>query len=351
MFAKLLSFIRSTVIRPSHILIFLVLALIVVGLVAWGSLALYWSNLPWWTLRLVVSLVFAAFGIWALWLSRRSKMRFVFAGVFIVVLTYWWMIPASHQRIWQTDVAVLPHAEIDGDRVVLRNVRNFTYQALDDFTVHYEDREVFLSDLTGVDFFISYWMQGPVGHTFLSFTFKNAPPVSISIETRPESHEGFHPLASMFKQFELIYVVGDEKDIVGVRTNHRKEDVFMYPVRVSADSARALFLIYLERINELAAQPEWYNLLSNNCTLNIIRYANRAGRVGEFNIRHLLNGWIDGYLYYAGFLDTDLPFEEFRQRSHINAAAQAADGAADFSAQIRASLPKPSARAASAPQR
>ncbi|MGL6040041.1 MAG: DUF4105 domain-containing protein [Deefgea sp.] len=339
MFAKIARFFRTTVIKPSHLLLALLVFLAFFGVVAWGSLALYWSNLPWSAMRTVVALIFAGFGVWALWISRKSKMRIAFAMLFLVVVAYWWVIPASHQRIWQTDVAVMPHAEIDGDRILLRNVRNFKYQTRDDFTVKYEDREVFLSHLTGVDFFISYWMKGPVGHTFLSFTFDNAPPLSISIETRPESHEGFDPLASMFKQFELIYVMGDEKDIVGVRTNHRNEDVFLYPVRVSAEGARALFLIYLERINELANRPEWYNLLSNNCTLNIVRYANRAGRVGDFNISHLLNGWIDAYLYHAGFIDTDLPFDELRQRSHINAAAQAAENDPNFSERIRAGLP------------
>lgn len=342
--SKFAKYLPAWIYKPSSWLTLCLVFLLFFGLVTWGSLALYWSNLPWGELRVAVAVTFAIFGIWALWLSRRSKMRFVFAGVFLLVLAYWWVIPASHQRQWQTDVAVMPHAVIDGDRVLLRNVRNFNYQNRDDFTVKYEDREVLLSHLTGVDFFISYWMKGPVGHTFVSFIFDNAPPVSISIETRPETHEGFDPLASMFKQFELIYVVGDEKDIVGVRTNHRKEDVFLYPVKVSAESARALFLIYLERINELAERPEWYNLLSNNCTLNIVRYANRAGRVGEFNIRHLFNGWIDAYLYHAGFLDTDLPFEELRQRSHINEAAQAAEGAPDFSARIRANLPVPAHR-------
>lgn len=344
MISKIVPFFRTLVFKPSTWLLVLTVFLLFFGLVTWGSLALYWSNLPSSILRTVTALVFAGFGIWALWISRKSKMRLGFAGVFLVVVAYWWVIPASHQRVWQTDVAVMPHAEIDGDRVLLRNVRNFKYQTRDDFTVKYEDREVFLSHLTGVDFFISYWMEGPVGHTFLSFTFDNAPPLSISIETRPESHEGFHPLASMFKQFELIYVVGDEKDIVGVRTNHRQEEVYLYPVRVSAEGARALFLIYLERINELAAKPEWYNLLSNNCTLNIVRYANRAGRVGDFNIRHLLNGWIDAYLYHAGFIDTDLPFDELRQRSHINKAAQAAENDPDFSKRIRAGLPTPSSR-------
>ena len=173
----------------------------------------------------------------------------------------------------------------------------------------------------------------------MSFIFDNAPPVSISIETRPEQGEGFDPLASMFKQFELIYVVGDEHDLVGVRTTHRDEDVFLYRLRISPENARQLFLVYLDRINALADQPEWYHLLSNSCTINIVRYANRVGREGGFDIRHLLNGLIDGYLYDAGFLDTSLPFEELRRRSHINAAAQAANGAADFPRRIRQSLP------------
>src|SRR5512136_2718952 len=103
-------------------------------------------------------------------------------------------------------------------------------------------------------------MPGPVGHTFLSFNFDNAPPVSISIETRPEVGEGYSPLASLFKQYELIYVVGDERDIVGVRTNHRGEDVLRYRIATSPENARRLFLVYLERVNELAARPEFYHL-------------------------------------------------------------------------------------------
>ena len=153
--------------------------------------------------------------------------------------------------------------------------------------------------------------------------------------------EGFDPLASLFKQFELIYVVGDERDIVGVRTNQRGEAVYLYRLNTSAEDAPRLFLIYLGRINELADRPEFYNLLSNSCTINIVRYANAAGREGRFDIRHLLNGLIDGYLYHSGRVDTALPFDELRRRSLINAAAQAADGAPDFSQRIRASLPTP----------
>ncbi|HET7381211.1 MAG TPA: DUF4105 domain-containing protein, partial [Pseudolabrys sp.] len=169
--------------------------------------------------------------------------------------------------------------------------------------------------------------------------FDNAPPLSISIETRPEVGEGFDPVASLFKQFELIYVVGTERDLVKVRTNYRRETVYLYRLNTSPEDARRLLAIYLKRINELADRPEFYHLLSNSCTINIIRYANAAGRTGRFDIRHLLNGLIDSYLYHSGRVDTTLPFDELRRRSLINEAAQAADDAPDFPDRIRASLP------------
>lgn len=313
------------------------LVLLLMGL--WATLAIYYSNLPWSWLRVVLAAAFVAFSIWAVWITRRPRMRWAFAGLFLVVLVWFISIAPSHDRPWRREVMVMPRAIIDGDRVRLTGVRNFEYRSRDDFTEHYEEREVLISHLTSIDFFVSYWKIGPVGHTFLSFNFDNAPPVCISIETRPEVGEGFAPIASMFKQFELIYVVGDEHDLVGVRVNHRGEETFMYPIRTSPAAAQRLFRVYLDRINELADRPEFYNLLSNSCTINIVRYANVAGRVGRFETDQILNGFIDRYLYRSGRIDTTLPFEELRRRSHINAAVRAADNAPDFSEQIRAALP------------
>jgi len=310
-----------------------------VVLIGWATLALYYSNLPWPWLRLVMALAFVAFGIWALWLTRRPRMFLAFAGVFLSVLVWWLCIRPSHDRQWRPEVAVMPRAIIDGDRVRITGVRNFDYRTQNDFTVRYEEREVSLSHLTSVDFFVSYWKVGPVGHTFLSFVFDNAAPICISIETRPEMGEAFSPIASLFKQFELIYIVGDERDIVRVRTNFRDEEVYLYRLRTSSENVSRLFLVYLDRINELADHAEFYHLLSNSCTVNIVRYANAAGRVGQFDIKHLLNGFIDRYLYRAVLVDRTLPFEELRRRSRINDAALAADNTPDFSQRIRASLP------------
>jgi hypothetical protein len=308
-------------------------------LIAWATLAIYYSNLPWSGARLGLAIAFAAFAIWGVWFSRRPRMRAAVAVLFLGVVAWWIAIPPSHDRNWRPEVAVMPRAIIDGDRVRLTGVRNFDYRSRNDFTVRHEEREVQLSHLVAIDFYVSYFMEGPVGHTFLSFIFDNAPPLSISIETRPEVGEGFAPVASMFKQFELIYVVGSERDLVGVRTNHRREPTYLYRLNTSADDARRLFLIYLARINELADRPEFYHLLSNSCTINIVRYANAAGREGRLDIRHILNGLADSYLYRSGRIDTMLPFEELRRRSLINEVAQAADGASDFSERIRASLP------------
>lgn len=233
----------------------------------------------------------------------------------------------------------MPQAFIDGDRVRITGVRNFDYRSRHDFTVRYEEREFLLSHVTGLDFYVSYWREGLVGHTFLSFIIDNAPPLSISIETRPEVGEGFDPIASLFKQFELIYVVGEERDVVGVRTNHRRETTYLYRLNTSAEDARRLLMVYLKRINELHDRPEFYHLLSNSCTINIIRYANAIGRQGRFDIRHFFNGLIDSYLYHSGRIDTALPFDELRRRSLINPAAQTAGDGPDFSQRIRASLP------------
>ena len=310
-------------------------------LILWSSLAIYYSNLPWPGLRLGLAGIFAAFAIWGLWLSRRRHMPVIVLALFFGVLAWWIAIPPSHDRAWRPEAATMPRAFIDGDRVRLTGVRNFDYRSRNDFTVRYEDREVLLSHLTGLDFYVSYWSEGLVGHTFLSFTFDDALPLSISIETRPEVGEGFDPIASLFKQFERIYVVGDERDLVGVRATHRRETVYLYRLNTSPEDARRLLLVYLARINELADRPEWYHLLSNNCTINIIRYANAVGRKGRFDIRHLLNGLIDSYLYHSGRVDTTLPFDELRRRSLINEAAQAAEDAPDFSQRIRAALPMP----------
>lgn len=316
---------------------------------AWTALAIAMAPLPWRPARIVLALAFAGFSLWTLWTlwrARRPGPMLAVAALLLAWCAVWASIRPSHDREWRPEVAVMPRIAIQGDRILISGYRQFEYRSASDFTAAYRERELRLSDLEGLDFYVSYWREGPVAHTFVSFLFKDDDPVVVSIETRPEVGEGFAPVASLFRHFELIYVVGDERDLVKVRSNHRGEQVFLYRTNLSAAAARRLFLVYAERINELAARPEFYHLLSNSCTINIVRYANRVGREGRLDIRHVLNGWSDRYLYRAGFIDTSMPFARLRERASINAAARAAADDPAFPARIREGLPQPPRRAA-----
>src|SRR5215472_13720622 len=172
-------------------------------LIAWATLAIYYSNLPAAGLRLALAIAFAAVATWLLWLARARHAPIAFVVLFLGVVAWWLSISPSHDRVWRPGVAVMPRATIDGDRVHITGVRNFDYRSVDDFTVRWEEREIQLSHLTGIDLFVSYWSGNLVGHTFLSFIFDNALPLSISIETRPVIGQGFNPVASLFRQFGL----------------------------------------------------------------------------------------------------------------------------------------------------
>jgi hypothetical protein len=315
--------------------------IVLLFVVLWATLAIYYSNLPWRPARLVLAIAFAAFSVWALWLTRRPRMGLVFAALLLSVFLWERSIPPSNDRQWRPEVAVTPRAVVDGDRVRISGVRDFSYRSAADFTPRYVEREVSLSHLTSVDFFISYWLPewGPVAHTFVSFNFDDAPPVCISIEARPELGEAYDPIASIFKQFELIYVVGEERDLVGVRTTHRDETVFHYRIQGSAAAVRRLFLVYLRRVNELADRAEWYSLFTSNCTLNIVRYARDAGWAAGIDPRQYLNGWVDRHLHEEGLLNQALPFDALRARSRIQGTLRPGEDPAAFSRRIRSSLP------------
>lgn len=313
--------------------------LLVALVLVWTTLALYWSNLPFPNIRLAMAIAFAAFATYAILIRPSKRLKRIVACLVAGMMVWWSLIAPSHDREWRREVAVLPHMRLDGDILHVEGLRNFHYRSRSDFDEIYEERTYDLRHLTAADFFVSDWGLGIVGHTFVSFCFDNAKPLCISIEIRPEVGEGFAPVASMFKQHELIYVVGDERDLVGVRTKHRGESVYLHRVRASPPALRRLLEVYVERINELYATPEWYHLLKNNCSINIVRYANAAGRDGRFDWRFLVNGLMDRYLWATGAIDNSMPFEELRKRALINDTANAAIDDPNFSDRIRVGIP------------
>lgn len=267
-----------------------------------------------------------------------------FAVVFLAFLVAWSRIEPSNDRDWQPDVARLPWAEIDGDRVTLHDIRDFEYRTETDYTPRYYDKTFDLRELDEVDMISVYWMGDAIAHVMVSFGFAGRDYVTISIETRKEVGESYDTIRGFFRQYELIYVVGDDRDLVRLRTSFRKdpvEDVYLYRTAVSPASARRLFLDYLREINSLREKPEFYNTGTTNCTTNVYRHTKVNPGNHAFSWKILLSGYAAEYVYENGMLDQSMPFAELRRASLVNAKAQAADAAADFSQRIREGLPRP----------
>ena len=327
-----------------HQVVRALIALVVVLLAGWAALASYFGPYASW----LGAIVLAASGLWAagaLLLRRSWRIPISFFGVAFLAFAFLWSrIEPSNDREWQPDVARVAWAEIDGDRVTIHNIRNFDYRTPTDYTPHYYDKTFDLNELDEVDVSTVYWMGDAIAHVMLSFGFAGRDYVTISIETRKEVGEDYDTIRGFFRQYELIYVVGDDRDLVRLRTNYRKdpvEDVYLYRTRASPENARRLFLDYLREINALRDRPEFYNTGTTNCTTNVYRHTLVNPGRHRFSWKILLSGYAAEYVYENGNLDTSRPFDELRRLSHINAIAQAADQAADFSQRIRASLPRP----------
>lgn len=315
-------------------------SLFLLGMTIWGTLALYYSGSTSETVRLVLSSVFAAGTIMGLVFVRpRRRAILGFLAAFSLLVLWWLTIPPSLERDWQLDVAVLPYATFAGDTVTLHQIRNNTYRSETDFTPQYYDKTFALSKLQTVDLFLSYWGPTLIAHTILSFGFEGGEYVAISIETRKEKSEEYSAIRGFFKQYELMYVVGDERDLVRLRTNYRGEDVYLYRLQGSREVGRAVFLQYLRDINELSIHPAWYNALTENCTTGIYRLARPYSVRSWWSWKLFVNGYLDELAYDIGVVDRSLPFPEFKVRSHINARAKAADHDPGFSQSIRAGIP------------
>jgi Domain of unknown function (DUF4105) len=317
-----------------------VLSVIVAAGVAWGAIAL-WFDGP--SSRLLAGMLCGTAIVTSLLLAARIRPLWrglLAALVPVVLIGLWWgSIAPSNSRNWAPDVARTAHAVFHGSSVTVQNVRDFRYRSESDYDPRWDTRTYNLDGIRGVDLFLSYWGPTHIAHTIVSWDFADGRHLAISIETRKEVGESYSALRGFFRQFELYYVVADERDVIGVRTDNRGEQVYLYHIRASVSQARALLVDYLNEVNQLAAEPQWYNALTQNCTTTIRDHAQNAGAGGGFDWRLLANGHLDELLYERSQIDTSLPLDALRTRSDITESAKAAGDAPDFSARIREGLP------------
>lgn len=262
------------------------------------------------------------------------------APAFVV---WWATLAPTNTADWQPDVARMATATVEGDRITFHDVRAFDWITRDTAREAWTTRTVSLAAVSGVDLFFSYWSGPAIAHVVVSFTFDDAPPLAFSIETRKRVGQAYSPLAGFFKSYGLVIIAADERDLIRLRTNVRGEDVRLYRLSVGRENARRLLLAYAAALNRLAARPAFYDTLRDNCTTLAFRFAGAIWPDLRPDWRVLLPGYGPDYAYEIGAVDTSLPLPDLKAKAEIGPAARAAGDSADFSAAIRAGVPRPPA--------
>lgn len=231
----------------------------------------------------------------------------------------------------------MPYAKINGNIAHIYNIRNFKYETEDNYKEEYYDKKFNLDKIKPA-YYILEPFRGTKGaaHTFLSFEFENNEFIAISIEIRKKKGDKFSAIKGMFRGFEIMYVIGDERDLIGLRTNHRKDPVYVYPLKISQEKTRALFLEMLERANKLKEKPEFYNTITNTCLTNILKHTkNISKKKIPYSLKILLPEKSDHLLHKLGFINTKLPIEKARKKFLVNKLAKKYADDPDFSIKIR----------------
>lgn len=302
-----------------------------------GIGALYYATLePDW-LRDLLALSFAGIAGTTLFLMPAPAGRYAWAGATTLLLLWYLHDPARNDRDWAPEYAIPATIGINGQTITINNIRNFAYRTETDPIPAYDDATFQLNQLATVDLVSSYWSNDTIAHIFLTFGFSDGRHIAISIETRRQRHFTYSTLAGFFHHYELFYVVADERDLIGVRTDIRHERVYLYRLQMSQAGKEALLLNYLTQVQKLDATPQWYNTVTDNCTTGILARARNIRSI-PYNWRLLLSGYAPDYAYQAGLLEHTMPFAELRQKSLIT-RPPGAQITPDYSADIRRHLP------------
>jgi len=319
-------------------------ALAILPFSLWAALAL-WFQLPGpEALRAVAAGLFALLGlatIVALFSRRRWAVLAVYALAFGGVAVWWSTITPSAHGDWAPSVARQTTDVVDGDILTISDVRDFDWRSESDFTERWEKRTYDLRKLKTLDLFLSYWSGPYMAHFIMSFGFEGGEFLTWSIEVRREKGAEYSPLADAFKTDTIIVIATDERDVVRVRSNIRKEDVRLYRLATPPDRARELLLGYVEDANALAARPAFYNSITDNCTTAVWRIVRAVGGTLPFDWRLIVNGYLPGYLYDLGALDKNYSLADLESLARIDDRAQKAGDSPEFSRLIREGVPSP----------
>lgn len=282
-------------------------------------------------------------GLWGVW-TGDARLGLSFALVFLGLLGWWSGLQPSHGRDWIPELARLPQIAREGETITVSNLRNFRWRSESDYDERWETRRYDLSKIAGADLFLSYWSGEVIAHLLVSFTFTDSAPLTFSIEVRREKREEWSALGGFFRSYEMAYVAADERDVVGLRTHARGEDVRLFRLAASPTQARDLLLAYAGDINRLAGEPRWYNTLTTNCTTVVYHLVGTVAPGWKFSLpldpRVLLSGHLPGYLQDIGSVRQDMPLAELIRQARIGERARTLSlDDPEFWAKIREGVP------------
>jgi Domain of unknown function (DUF4105) len=264
----------------------------------------------------------------------------IYAVAYAIFLAWSGSISASNDKIWAADVAHGITGVVDGDRLSVRDVRNFSWRSEADYTERWEQRTYDLTKLRSLDLFLVYWMGPSIAHTIMSFGFEDGRYLDFSIELRRTQNDQYSAVAGFFKTHELIYIGADERDLMTLR-KVRNEQIQLYRLRTPPERARALLVEYIKQANDLAARPSFYNTATTNCTTTIFSMMRAVTSSIPLDWRIILTGHLPDYLYEHGAVDTRISLEELRQRADVTSRVDAGLNEVEFSSRIREGVPPP----------
>lgn len=316
-------------------------------IVAWTGLALTYTGaiggegLPW---RALLGAFVALAMLIALLIWPRRRALWACALVFALTVAFWAWHSPSNSRDWDAVALHSPWAEVKGNKVIFHNVRNFRYRVDGPPQENWYSESYDLRHLTQSHLSLTRFGGVPgMAHAMVSFTFqdpaKGPQYLMLSAEIRREKGEGYHPIGGLFRQFELFYVVADERDALALRTHVHQDPTWLIPMNAGPEKTRAFFLDMVQRVNTLRDAPEWYNSISNSCASNLASHYESINQVNlPPDYRIVLPGFADDLLADLDLLPIGVSPQDALQRYRVDERARQQPVDEHFSTRIRQGL-------------
>jgi hypothetical protein len=328
--------------RPLRIVLTLLGALVVGSPAIWGCFALWYRASPSRPVKILWVGLWSAFSLAMLFAAFQGQAvlgTIGFSAAYAVLLTWWTHLRPTNDHVWADDVAQMTTGIIEGNWVTLHNVRNFDWRTVSDYTQRWETRTYDLERLASVDMIMSYWTGPAIAHMLISFGFDAGAQIVFSVEIRRQKVQKFSEVGGFFKEFELSVIAADERDVIRLRTNVRREEDYLYRLQLPKTAIRSLFLAYVGEANSLIDAPRFYNTITVNCTTLVYQMMKRIVGHLPLDYRLLFSGYLPEYVHGVGGLDSRYTLEELTRRGHITERALRSDRSESFSADIRRGLP------------